>query len=492
MKFYLSVIAVLAASLGAAAQSPISIRPATSISLRSGVYPRDIAVADFNHDGRPDIAVAELMADTVAILLQRGNGSFSNRADARAHFVEPAWVLALPLDNLNTAAPVADDLVVRSEMQHYTSLLNQHTPQGTLAVANTNSNYAGGWQIRPTVGKYNAGTAPDIAQFSSGSTSGIAWLENMGNGVLQTQFFGVTIAGSMSAATTADLNGDGLEEAIVILNQSLLNLQVYENTSASAGSTGWWRTSSASRFNIDQGTVSVAAADVDGDGLVDLALAHGIVAPGRVYRDIGIQRLVRNNVPGGNGIFEFAQSTLTYPLISSPKEVLLADLTGDHRPEIIALCVDGTLNILENTGGAGAALYNAIPYSYPTGPDPTALRVADMDGDGDLDVVLACTGDDTVRIYYNESTVLSASSALNVPKLDVYPNPASASFQLTGMDKLDLTAPLELLDLTGRVVRRWEESQARGPLSVSELPRGVFILRLPTKTGSASRRVILR
>jgi hypothetical protein len=452
----LALLFSVAFAINAAAQSPISIRPATPISLRSGVYPRDIALADFNHDGRPDIAVAEVLADTVAILLQRGNGSFSNRADARYHFVEPAWVLALPLDNLNTAAPVADDLVVRSQGQDYTTMLNQHTPQGTLALSNTYSNYGGGWQTRPTVGKYNAGTAPDIAHFNTGqSSSSFSWLENMGNGMLQTQFFGIGMPGPMAAATSADLNGDGLEEAIVVLNQSLLNLQVYENVSARFGSTGWWRTSSASQDNIAQGTVSVAAADVDGDGLVDLALAHGGTSSlGNVYRDISILRLTSTTSQSSYGIFEFSPTPLVYPLLSIPKEVLLADLTGDHRPEIIALCVDGTLNILENTGGAGAALYNAIPYSYPTGPDPTALRVADMDGDGDLDVVLACTGDDTVRIYYNESTVLSASSALNVPKLDVYPNPASASFQLTGMDKLDLTAPLELLDLTGRVVRR--------------------------------------
>ncbi|MEK7833617.1 MAG: VCBS repeat-containing protein, partial [Acidobacteriota bacterium] len=44
------------------------------VSLES--RPISIAIADFNLDGKPDVAVANLASDSVSILLGTGNGNF--------------------------------------------------------------------------------------------------------------------------------------------------------------------------------------------------------------------------------------------------------------------------------------------------------------------------------------------------------------------------------------------------------------------------------
>jgi hypothetical protein len=49
----------------------------TALSSGTGTDPAQLAVGDFNGDGAPDIAVANLHRGTVTILLNTGSGNFS-------------------------------------------------------------------------------------------------------------------------------------------------------------------------------------------------------------------------------------------------------------------------------------------------------------------------------------------------------------------------------------------------------------------------------
>ena len=48
-----------------------------SVDFAGGAHPRSVAVADFNGDGKPDLAVANAGSDTVSVLLGNGNGTFA-------------------------------------------------------------------------------------------------------------------------------------------------------------------------------------------------------------------------------------------------------------------------------------------------------------------------------------------------------------------------------------------------------------------------------
>jgi hypothetical protein len=470
------------------AQAPLSFQPATPISLRTGVSLQDLTIADFNHDGRLDFAVVE--ADTVAILHQRPGKVFVSRPDTGYAVAYARWVLALPLDQLSSAMPAVDDLFING-FSTLTTLLNR---QGRLALSNTYQNVTG-YAIRPTTGAYDLTPGPDLAYFSTQPTSsGIASYANPGTGALTLQPVVLTFSSPMQAATTADLNGDGLQEALVVTGAAAAantTLRVHPNVAAQPGSIQWWSNSAVSLETAGGPAVGIAAGDVDGDGLVDVAIAHaGTTSSGTVYRDITLLLLTSHSATGGGGPFRFAPTRLVYPLLSAPRHLALADLNGDARPELLVTCADGTLNLFENTGGASQALFTAVPYVYPAGLNPTALQVADLDTDGDLDVMVSSSGDDTIYPYYNmHRSGLSTHPVHNASSLAVTPNPATATLQLTGLALSGGATSAELLDLTGRVVRRWGVEVG---LVVADLARGVYVVRLHSRTGVVCRRVVLQ
>lgn len=70
--------------------------------------------------------------------------------------------------------------------------------------------------------------------------------------------------------------------------------------------------------------------------------------------------------------------------------------------------------------------------------------------------------------------------------LAVFPNPATGMLQVEGDE-----GQLQLLDLHGREVMACGLQSSHTRMDVSTLPRGVYLLRLVTDTGTATRRVVI-
>src|SRR5436190_419499 len=62
---------------------PLEDRTALSLGVGgiypSGAFPRALAVGDVNHDGRPDLVVANNGGDSVSLLIGTGNGAFQTQ-----------------------------------------------------------------------------------------------------------------------------------------------------------------------------------------------------------------------------------------------------------------------------------------------------------------------------------------------------------------------------------------------------------------------------
>lgn len=117
----------------------------------------------------------------------------------------------------------------------------------------------------------------------------------------------------------------------------------------------------------------VAAADLDGDGDVDLVVSEFVLS--------GPLRIFSND---GNGAFTW---TAIIPGTQAVIELELADLTGDGEPDLL-LRQGNDLSWLPGQGGGSFGTKTVLL----TGSNTFDVALRDVDGDADLDLVVAISG----------------------------------------------------------------------------------------------------
>jgi hypothetical protein len=142
---------------------------------------------------------------------------------------------------------------------------------------------------------------------------------------------------------------------------------------------------------------AVAAVDLDGDYVADLAVANNAGNTVTVLRNLG------------DGSFI---PVADYPVGLSPEDIVAATLDADHHPDLaIPNAASNSVSVLINNGGGtfGAAA------SYAVGLGPNAIAAGDLDGDGDVDLAVANEDSDSVTVLINNgSGAFSAAGLLAV------------------------------------------------------------------------------
>ncbi len=128
----------------------------------------------------------------------------------------------------------------------------------------------------------------------------------------------------------------------------------------------------------------VAAADVDGDGDVDLVLgAAGSFIPG-FQATLSIRR------NDGNGRFVESPGALPYVVYTSAQTVLPADLDGDGDVDLLIVQDQGFCDVAVNDGTGQFQIAAGGPFWATT----YTAAIGDFDGDGVDDALLGVAGPD--------------------------------------------------------------------------------------------------
>ena len=230
---------------------------------------------------------------------------------------------------------------------------------------------------------------------ASGADDKIIWYEN--NGATNPTWSAATIATSadnVQDVTAADMDGDG-DLDIVSASQNDDTIAWYENDGAADPS--WSAENIATSADSAQ---DVHVADLDGDGDLDIVSAS--------FADDTIAWYENNGA---------ANPTWTASNIATSADgaydVHIADMDGDGDLDIIsASSGDDTIAWYENDGAADPTFTAAnIATSADFAHD---VYVADVDGDGDLDIVSASFNDDTIAWYENDGAANPTWTASNI------------------------------------------------------------------------------
>ena len=191
-----------------------------------------------------------------------------------------------------------------------------------------------------------------------------------------------TVGTAPQAIAVADFNSDGLLD-IAVANAGSANVTLL------LGNTSGTFTQGAT-LAAGTGPQSIAAADYNHDGIPDLAVAN----------------LLSSNITvllgDGTGHFTLASGS---PIATgaNPNWVTQADLNGDGYPDLAFVNTsDNTVGVLLGAGDGTFTAMKGSPFSVPA--FPVALTVADLNGDGKLDLAVISGTQNNVRVLLNSGT----------------------------------------------------------------------------------------
>jgi uncharacterized protein (DUF2141 family) len=223
---------------------------------------------------------------------------------------------------------------------------------------------------------------------SACNNGAVSVLLGNGDGTFQTAVPYATDAYEAESVAVADVNGDGKPD-LLVANYCDISTCTNGTVSVLLGNGDGTFQTAVPYVSGGYYAVSVAVADVNGDGKPDLLVENYRVSE---FQGPGMVGVLLGN---GDGTF---QTAVTYGSGAYyGYAVAVADVNGDGKPDLVAAnecnpsnCYFGTVGIL--LGNGDGTFQAAVTYSSE-GYLTDSVAVADVNGDGKLDLVVAnqCT-----------------------------------------------------------------------------------------------------
>lgn len=287
---------------------------AVATSPTVGLYPDGIAVGDFNGDGKPDLAVNSVDQGEVVLLLGNGDGTFL-----------PGQVLntLTSPQSIATADLNGDGIADLAVVNANSILIFLGNGDGTFATTSP-SLPTGMSPISVVAGDFNSDGVADLAVVNScgnaypcnNNAGTVSIFLGKGDGTFTAVSATPTTGSAPAGLAAADFNGDGVLDLVVT------NYGIYGNDAITILLGKGDGTFDAGVFYSAAGMnfKSVAVADLNGDGIADLAV-------GTFWR--GMYTLLGH----GDGTFDAGQPVIAN-VQSTSGYITTADFDGDGVPDI--------------------------------------------------------------------------------------------------------------------------------------------------------------
>ena len=375
----------------------------------NGMYPTLLDIEDYNHDGAPDIALESL--DGVHILIGQGNFTFKPFQPAPlSALLGPGATGDLNQDaNIDFTFPVPGGLAIL-----------YGNPDGSLRSADS---YDVGYLVSAaTVADFNGDGKPDIAVGVDALDPRILIGDGQGGFTLvpdTNTMSGQTSAGG--ALSAGDFNGDGLADLLSSYGYPFPGALRGVASALGRGDGTFGQPASLPGYDLPAAFGTVIG-DINNDGRADVAATQAGFPQASFFL----------GQPDGS----LLQKSTVQNSLSATAYWVYADFNKDGKLDAAVFDI-GDLQV-ENGHGDGTFqagfAYHAPGGPTLTSPPPSDAVVADLDGDGNLDI--AAPSGLQVQVFYGHGD--GTFDAPTYIPLATLPSLSGSQTSYTGINAADL------------------------------------------------------
>jgi hypothetical protein len=351
---------------------------------RRGGLTTDLAIADFNGDGRADMAVSHQgqsgATTNISVMLDDGAGGYTAAPPIIYWFGSTFYRMLTGDFNKDGKMDIAASGTLSEPFSQVVSI-NMGNGDGTFAASvNINITAFGSVPYDLVSGDLNADGNLDLVTVTA-STGGFTVL--LGNG-----FGGFNIFGSFSPGTNfdrialGDFNQDAKQDLVITDSGDKRVLLL-----SGLGNGGF---GALQAFSVPGTSGAITAGDFNADGKPDVAVATYPIGGSSSNEDGNVAVLL------GDGAGGFAPA-VNYIVGKSPQDILTGDFDGDGKADLaISNILSANIAVLS---GDGAGAFRA-PVYFDTAGAPTALSAHDINADGRPDLAALFPFPDAVRLLF--------------------------------------------------------------------------------------------
>jgi hypothetical protein len=385
------------------------------LSVGLGNFADSVAVGDFNRDGNLDVAVSYLQDNDVKVLFGAGNGSFSTGA-TYAVGNQPYWIASGDLNGDGYPDLVTTNTNVTGATGTVSVLLNNKN--GTFGTAATYN--VGKQPYQVAIGDVNGDGYPDLAVTNYGANT-VTILFGSKTGAFTVEPTTLATCADPFGVAIGDFKHNGFP-SVAVTCYSTSQLEIFPNNGNGTFGTPFMYTVYDSYNSLTPNPESLVVGDFNRDGKLDIVVGNSNA----------------NNISffAGNGDNTFVDSMESAPSLNHPASIAAGDFNGDGILDIVGVAPN--YNAVDLTLGVGDGTFGTIaqraPGQFTAKTQPWGLAVGDFNNDGQLDIVTANTFHQVaLDSPTNQARYMSEFPATpgGNPSVDVLLNAAAASISFT-------------------------------------------------------------